>query len=404
VQVNLSVLSAAGLDRLLPARGRFTIAQVRQAGESSLKIPAVWRMSGRRRHTLERGIGTMKNVWWTAAGGIVGLTLAIVPAYAQNVLCSGALAPGTYDNVTVPPNGSCAVQSGVVTMANLSVGSGASLSVEDVTLSIQGNMTLMDASVVSIRETILTVDGNVTATKVEEFTLTPAQGEGRCQACGGTIGGNITVQGNSGVEILGNTVSGNVNATGVSGLVIGGNTISGNLICLNNTPAPNDFGRPNTVSGNKRGQCVGCDPPGLTAECKEPPQRNAFPTASVEPPGATLASERVPAKVRNPPLRAIRIQTVKSTAVEIASVEYRTSDAVSRQTEPHRDPAQTVAVKMITFVDSFGDLRPNFGTAAAAETAPTPIEAPAASTHGDQGEPDALRPLWNAHLPESPAQ
>jgi hypothetical protein len=206
----------------------------------------------------------MKNVWLTPAGAIVGLTLAVVPAHAQNVLCSGLLAPGTYDNVTVPPNGSCVINqvSTVVTMANLSVGSGASLVVEDVTLSIHGNMTLTGASMVIIQSTILTVNGNVTATNVDEFLLTPGESEGRCPGCGGTIGGNINVQENSRAEIFGNTVSGNVSAignnTGVNGgIAIVGNTISGNLICLNNTPEPIDFGSTNTVSGNKRGQCVG---------------------------------------------------------------------------------------------------------------------------------------------------
>jgi 5'-nucleotidase len=38
--------------------------------------------------------------------------------------------------------------------------------------------------------------------------------------------------------------------------VITGNSIAGDLVCSLNTPAPVDQGKPNTVDGNKVGQCA----------------------------------------------------------------------------------------------------------------------------------------------------
>jgi hypothetical protein len=96
-----------------------------------------------------------------------------------------------------------------------------------------------------------------------------------------TVDGNMIVQGWTGgwIGVIRDHVGGNVvfsnNASVINGLVnppvpgevdpdsseIMTNVIGGNLICQGNTPAaqvnPDDGGQPNTVGGNKIGQCAG---------------------------------------------------------------------------------------------------------------------------------------------------
>jgi len=81
----------------------------------------------------------------------------------------------------------------------------------------------------------------------------------------GTIYGDVTLTSNAaGVEVSGDTVNGTVTLTSNSGAgrttddaqpEIEANHVNGSLACTNNTPAPIDDGRPNTVNGSRTGQC-----------------------------------------------------------------------------------------------------------------------------------------------------
>ena len=89
-----------------------------------------------------------------------------------------------------------------------------------------------------------------------------------CVADDGVVNGNLTVEENlfssstiiTNSEVLQNTISGNAEIGGNTGpapLTVGGNTIGGNLQCVGNSQTPDDGGTPNTVSGQKLGQCAG---------------------------------------------------------------------------------------------------------------------------------------------------
>jgi hypothetical protein len=64
--------------------------------------------------------------------------------------------------------------------------------------------------------------------------------------------------------VLENNVGGNAQVNNNSGSMASGvsrNTIGGNLQCAGNTPGVTDGGSPtpNTVAGNKQGQCAGAN-------------------------------------------------------------------------------------------------------------------------------------------------
>jgi hypothetical protein len=89
-----------------------------------------------------------------------------------------------------------------------------------------------------------------------------------CDAIGGSVGGNVTIDNNSGKDFLGfnsivfgNSVVGNVEFDNNSGTatssIVGFDTIKGNLRCQGNTPGVINDGEPNQVVGTEQGQCSG---------------------------------------------------------------------------------------------------------------------------------------------------
>src|SRR5262249_38630216 len=135
------------------------------------------------------------------------------------------------------------------------------------------------------------VDGNVVADRPASLYLGGMTVRGNVVSNGGsgpdrnfpikddTIGGNLVVQGWSGLwfGVIRSIVGGNVIVSGTSGTQTGEgpfegildsteiatNTIGGNLICQGNSPPAQlgdtvlEGGAPNTVHGNKIGECAG---------------------------------------------------------------------------------------------------------------------------------------------------
>jgi hypothetical protein len=82
------------------------------------------------------------------------------------------------------------------------------------------------------------------------------------QCAGNTFQSGVTLSSNTaGVTLTGNKIGGGVSITGNSGPAhsvqkVGGNTIAGNLACSGNSPAVTNGGSPNSVSGNRSGECA----------------------------------------------------------------------------------------------------------------------------------------------------
>jgi hexosaminidase len=188
--------------------------------------------------------------WTVVAAYAFGLVLAISPASAQqNVNCTGTLPAGTYNNVNVPRNASCTLNSSATVQGNVTVAAAASLTTSFAV--INGSILSNNAAIVSIG-----LDGSSTIGM--NVTLLGTTGEALVE--NNMIGGNLQISGSttSGtVEINDNSVTGNVtflsNTSGTN--VIMNNSIGGNLVCAGNTPSPT--GSNLTVGGHNIGQCAG---------------------------------------------------------------------------------------------------------------------------------------------------
>jgi len=144
----------------------------------------------------------------------VGLAISVSSAHAQqNVNCTGTLAAGTYDNVIVPKNASCTLNSSVAIQGNVMVAAGGSLTTAFAV--INGNVLSHDAAVISL--------GLAGTTE---------------------IGMNVTLLGTTGEAlILNNNIGGNVQITGSttgSAVEINDNNVTGNVIVLSNN-SPRDI-------------------------------------------------------------------------------------------------------------------------------------------------------------------
>jgi hypothetical protein len=199
---------------------------------------------------------------WSLIGiGAIGAVGLANPAFAQpNAVCTGTLAAGTYNNVSVPANATCTFASGVTVQGNVTVAAGASLIADSVFPTIDGSVLAANAAGVELLGA--TVEQNVVLTGTSGLVLVESVG----------IGGHLTVSYSTigPVAIVFNTITGNVlvssntptaSFAGTPSPAVGGNTISGNLVCVGNTPAANNVvsgtPSPNTVAGNKVGECAG---------------------------------------------------------------------------------------------------------------------------------------------------
>jgi hypothetical protein len=181
---------------------------------------------------------------------------------ARTTNCISTLPAGSYDSLNVPSGQACIINSGRVEVSgNVTVGSEATLSVSS--------------------PAEFTVDGSLLAVNAASISITPAA-MGMANIMGsvsasGTLGAGIVLQylfiggtvsvvdSDVGIiDLSANNVAGNVvvrtNSTSknlVHSDLIQDNTIGGSLDCADNMPPPEDLGKPNTVGGNKVGQCSG---------------------------------------------------------------------------------------------------------------------------------------------------
>jgi 5'-nucleotidase len=175
---------------------------------------------------------------------------------AQATDCTGTLAPGSYDTLTVPAGALCFISSGTVTVAgNVTVAKAGFLGVgAPARFTVNGSLLAVDPTAISIVPQpmgAVNILGSISVTGTTDFV--------RIEEA--FVAGALSVTNSSGefVELFGDNAAGSVlirnNETGQN--VITGNTIGGSLVCSGNTPAPVDQGEPNTVGGNKVGQCSG---------------------------------------------------------------------------------------------------------------------------------------------------
>lgn len=108
-----------------------------------------------------------------------------------------------------------------------------------------------------------TFGGNVKINGDNGFLLLGDPADDSC--AGNTFNSGVTLGSNTaGLALVGNKIGGGVSITGNSGSgpapnhtspKVGGNTISGNLACSGDSPVMTDGGLPNSVSGNRSGEC-----------------------------------------------------------------------------------------------------------------------------------------------------
>jgi len=203
----------------------------------------------------------------TLVGALTMLSAASAGA-ATGTTCTGPLAPGTYNKVTVPAGASCLSDGPVTIKGGLEIGQGATfvLGSEDnaaPTGTINGGVRATNPASVQIHFT--TINGGI---KVQ----------GGSGPFGGPFGmtwnaiednvihGGTTITGYNGFwfGFIRNTVSGVVNLNDnvlqdPDGNEYVTNTIHGSLNCSGNSPAPqvgDSEGAPNVVTGRKNGQCT----------------------------------------------------------------------------------------------------------------------------------------------------
>jgi hypothetical protein len=244
--------------------------------------------SNRSRAASARGLLARFAIATLAALGILAGT--VPAARAGDTTCTMTISNGTINgNLVVPAGNSCTLANVTVT-GNVQVGKGATLIVEPnpgQTVTIGGNV--QAARCQSVELLPLSTGANSVGGNVQIQNCTGRSGYNNVQgvgsvtisgnfACGsnsasctalfGSVRGNVQVNNNSGGSnegalVVRNNGGGNVQVNNNSGSIaaaVAGNTIGGNLQCAGNTPAPpgvSDGGVPNTVAGNKQGQCAG---------------------------------------------------------------------------------------------------------------------------------------------------
>jgi hypothetical protein len=240
----------------------------------------------------------------------IGGSTALASSSGPNPCATGTLSSGAYGGFTV--TGTCRVVHGanVTINGNLTLADGAvfnALFDPSNAVHVIGNVKVGQGALLGLGYgTAVVVDGNVNANQPLSLYLGNMTVHGNVTSNGGgtadrfynfpikddTIDGNLTLHGWTGgwIGALRNTVGGNIdfsnNASVVhpvddAGCMASGtfpngcaaapgadpdssepvqNMVSGNLICHNNSPAAqfgDSGGGPNTVSGNKIGECAG---------------------------------------------------------------------------------------------------------------------------------------------------
>jgi hypothetical protein len=230
--------------------------------------------------------------------GVVGSGAVAAPPGAYT--CTGGVIPaGTYDGLVV--TGTCAfAPAGSVTInGNVRVADGAILNDHAgspaTTTRINGDVAVGKGAVLGLgtyapgpTHDVAVVNGNVVANQPASLYISRTTVHGNVVSNGGgdpgrnfpikddTIDGNLIIHGWSGLWLgaIRDVVGGNVMVSHTAGTQTGEdefegildstevatNVIGGNLICVANTPAAqigDSGGSPNTVGGNKLGECAG---------------------------------------------------------------------------------------------------------------------------------------------------
>ena len=211
----------------------------------------------------------------TLVGGAVLVAAALVVSAplvagaAPGSTCTGALAPGTYNNLVVPAGAVCIGDGNVTVRGGISIGAGATFvlgseDTADLPNTITGGVHATNAMNVQIH--FATINGGIDV-------------HGGAGPFGGPFGvtwntiedsrinGGATIQGYNGfwMGFIRNTVNGGVNLNDnvlqdPDGNEYVTNTINGSLNCAGNSPAPqvgDSEGSPNHVNGRATGQCAG---------------------------------------------------------------------------------------------------------------------------------------------------
>ena len=164
--------------------------------------------------------------------------------------CTGTLASGTYQAVTVPSGHTCTMGVGVIVLNNVTVSSGASLT--DTGASIVNNVHATGAAAVTISGGAVNHDVHV------------GGASGAVSITNTSIGDDLSVQGDAGaVVVSGNNVSNNVSITNNSP---GGATVNNNAVAGKCSQSLNN---PYSGSGNTGPDVSSCNgigtSPGLTS-------------------------------------------------------------------------------------------------------------------------------------------
>ena len=113
-----------------------------------------------------------------------------------------------------------------------------------------------------------TVNGDIRVSGSAKFVLFGDAGDDGAPACAGnTLNGSTTIFASRGrAEVSANAISEDLIINDSSGTgpdegrmrtQIEANTIGDDLFCFGNTPAPTNDGRPNSITGESFGQCIG---------------------------------------------------------------------------------------------------------------------------------------------------
>lgn len=252
------------------------------------------------RHVLRAGM--------VAALGICASAASAAPAAGGVTTCAdGDLAPGVYGRLVV--TGTCTVKGDVTVNGNVTIADGAYLDAAYAAtqLTINGDVSVGKAAKLGLGCAFfyhdcgfpptpswpgsVTVNGNIVANQALTVYIDFTTVHGNIVVNGGgdlamvdpnglvlpikdnEVDGNIVVHGWHGAwfGIIRNSVGGNVMASHTVGTRLGDdskpdsteiatNVIGGNLICVQNMPSAqigDSHGSPNTVGGNKIGECAG---------------------------------------------------------------------------------------------------------------------------------------------------
>jgi hypothetical protein len=185
----------------------------------------------------------------------LGALLATAPGARADYFCVSATNSVPSGNVNVPDNASCALN-GATVSGNVTVGQGSTLVVNGGTISgnVQGN----NCKIVDLYgspSVPLVVGGNV-----QIGNCTGASGVSG-QSGPVTVGGDFQCHNNTAMctayaAVIGGNVQVMNNTSPGAPANISLNTIAKNLQCGSNVPPPRPYQGPNTVAGNKEGQCA----------------------------------------------------------------------------------------------------------------------------------------------------